>query len=303
MTQNIEMTTLDLRYESYRLKQSMHESKLLESIRHRGIEEPLEGIDVNGTHVLLNGFKRYRCAQKLGIGIVPYISLSEDEVTGLLSMLNISNTKTLNILEQSKFIDHLKHVHNLSVSDISNHLNKSKSWVSMRLNLNAEMTDSMRDLLFSGTFPVYSYMYTLRQFMRMNNVDKKEVEQFMNAVSGKNLSIREIEQIAHGYFRGPDSFREQIISGHIDLAFQKLSEIPKDSEGCNNFERSLLKDLEMLQKYMQLTIGKTNSSKLKTPSFFAQANLLTAGILSRSPVFFQLMRALHDKSGSEKNDL
>jgi len=37
----------------------------------------------------------------------------------------------------------------------------------MRLGLIAEMSATIRAKLFSGTFPVYSYMYTLRQFMRM----------------------------------------------------------------------------------------------------------------------------------------
>ena len=44
----------------------------------------------------------------------------------------------------------------------------------------------------------------------MNGVKKQEIEDFVVAVSGKKLSVREIEQLAHGYFRGPESFREAI---------------------------------------------------------------------------------------------
>ena len=50
--------------------------------------------------------------------------------------------------------------------------------------------------------PVYSYMVTLRPFMRMNDVTPQEIENFMRAVAGAKLSIREIELLAHGYFRG-----------------------------------------------------------------------------------------------------
>jgi hypothetical protein len=42
----------------------------------------------------------------------------------------------------------------------------------------------------------------------------------------------------------------------------------------------LLKDLEITQKYMQRVMGKSEDRRLKTPAFFAQAHLLTAGILS-----------------------
>ena len=43
----------------------------------------------------------------------------------------------------------------------------------MRLGLISEMSAAIRAKLFSGAFPVYSYMYTVRQFMRMNGVEVK----------------------------------------------------------------------------------------------------------------------------------
>jgi hypothetical protein len=98
----------------------------------RGIEEPLEGVEVRGASLLLNGFKRYRCARKLGIGVVPYMSLGEDETTAILSLLRISNDRTRGILEQAGFIDELKNLHKMSVADIAEKLSRSKSWVSMR---------------------------------------------------------------------------------------------------------------------------------------------------------------------------
>ena len=58
--------------------------------------------------ILLNGFKRYRCASKLRIRMVPYASLGEDEVAGILNLLRISNDRSLRILEQARFIDELK---------------------------------------------------------------------------------------------------------------------------------------------------------------------------------------------------
>ena len=67
MAREIELSTLDLRYESYRMKQPAAEARLLASMAQRGIEEPLEGVDRQEASILLNGFKRYRCARKLGI--------------------------------------------------------------------------------------------------------------------------------------------------------------------------------------------------------------------------------------------
>ena len=297
MAQEIELSTLDLRYESFRMRNEALEARLLSSIAQSGIEEPLEGVDRQGASILLNGFKRYRCARKLGIGIAPYTSLGEDEAVGIMSLLRTSNNKTLSILEQAGFIDELKNLHRMGVTEIATELSRSKAWVSMRLGFIGEMSPKIRQKLFAGAFPVYPYMYTLRQFMRMNGVKKSEVEDFVVALSGKRLSVRDIEQLAHGYFRGPESFREEIRSGNIALSLDRMRRVSADPDGCNDFERALLKDLEITQKYMQRVMGKATDRRLLTRSFHAQANLLTAGILSRASAFFQALRGLHDRSG------
>lgn len=279
------------------MKNRAQEGRLLSSIAERGIEEPLEGVDAHGVRVLLNGFKRYRCARKLGIGTVPYASLGEDEATGIVALLKLSNTKSLGILEQAGFIDELRSVHKLSVAQIAEQLSRSKSWVSMRAGLIGEMSEGVRRALFSGAFPVYPYMYTLRQFMRMNTGGKQEVDEFVAALSGKRLSVRDVEQLAHGYFRGPESFREQIRAGNVALPLEELRQADRGADGCNPFEQGLLKDLEITGKYMQRVMGKSGDRRLKTRTFHAQANLLTAGILSRSAAFLETVRQLHDRTG------
>jgi hypothetical protein len=297
MIREVELATLDLRYEGHRMKQPALEARLLTSIAERGIEEPLEGADVGEGGILLNGFKRYRCARKLGIGRAPYTSLGEDEAVAIMSLLRTSNNKALGILEQAGFIDELKNVHKMSVAEIAGELSRSKGWVSMRTGLIDELGPRVREKLFAGVFPVYSYMYTLRPFMRMNGAKKSEVEGFVEALSGKGVSVRDIEYLAHGYFRGPESFREEIRRGNIALPLRRLREAPEDPRGCNDFERGLLKDLEITQKYMQRVTGKSGDVRLESRAFHAQANLLTAGILSRERAFIEAVRGLHDRSG------
>jgi len=303
MAREVELSILDLRYESYRMRNPALEGRLLASIAQRGIEEPLEGVDTNDQILLLNGFKRYRCARRLGIGKAPYASLGQDEVVGIMNLLRVSNNRSLGIVEQARFIDELRKLHKMTVAEIAAELSRSKAWVSMRLGLIGEMSEKVRQEIFSGRFPIYAYMYTLRQFMRMNGVKKQEIEDFVVAVSGKKLSLREVEQLAHGYFRGPESFREVIQSGHVGLPLQWMKSVPEDVEGCNEFEGALLKDLEITHKYIRRVIGKSDDRRLKTRSFHAQAHLLTAGILSKARAFFEMLRKLHDRSGQTHGDL
>jgi len=303
MTRSVELSALDLRYESYRMRNPAAEARLLASIAERGIEEALEGVEAAGGSILLNGFKRYRCATKLRIRMAPYASLGEDEAAAIVTLLRVSNDRSLTILEQARFIEELRKRNAMSVADISGRLSRSKSWVSMRLGLMGEISEVVREKLFSGGFPVYPYMYTLRQFMRMNGVAKQDIEDFVVALAGKKLSVREIEQLAHGYFRGPASFRETIRQGHVALALDWFRQVPEDPDGSNEFERVLLKDLEITQKYIQRAMGKSQDRRLKTPAFFAQAHLLTAGILSQGRAFFEAMRKLHDRCGQTASGL
>jgi hypothetical protein len=297
MPHAVEISSLDLRYEHLRMKNRTQEGRVLSSVAECGIEEPLEGVECGGARVLLNGFKRCRCARKLGIEIVPYTSLGADEAAGIVALLRLSNTKSLSILEQAGFIDELRSLQQLSVAEIAELLSRSTGWVSMRCGLIGEMTERIRQTLFSGQFPVYPYMYTLRQFMRMNAVSAQDVEQFVVALSGKGLSVRDIEHLAHGYFRGPEALREQIQAGNVALPLSQLRERGEAPHGCNPFERGLLKDLELSGKYMQRVMVKSQDRRLETGAFHAQANLLSAGILSRSKVFLQTVRQLHDRSG------
>lgn len=298
MANEVELASLDLRYECFRLKAAALEERLLVSLATRGIQEPLEGVEVGGHNVLLNGFKRYRCARQLRLATVPYSSLGQDEAAAIVGLLRASNERALSILEQAAFIDELKSARHWSVADIAAALSRSKAWVSMRLGLIARMSEPVRRQLFAGAFPVYSFMYCLHQFMRMNGVKAEQIQEFVLAVSGKGLSVREIEQLAHGFFRGPESFREEIRKGNLALPLERMRQVPQSPDGCSQFERVLLGDLEILAKYMQRVMGKSQEQdKLTSRAFHAQCLMLSAGILSRSRAFFHTLRQLHDRNG------
>jgi hypothetical protein len=297
MPENIELNTLDLRYQDYRLRDDAREARLLSSIAQRGIEEPLEGVDTPAGRLLLNGFKRFRCAKKLYIGAVPYVSLGDEEAAGILMLMRIRTDQGLGILEQAKFVVDLLTIHGMGLADVAETLGRSKGWVSMRSSLLNEMSEEIQKILFAGKFPVYCYMYTLRPFRRMNGVTGEEIERFIQAVSGKRLSVRDIELLAHGYFRGPDSLREAIGQGKWNWSLEQMKNVPETCEGCNDFERVLLKDLQAVQKLMQRIMAKCHNDRLQSRAFFAQANLLLGSLLTKLKPFGERMKELHDRSG------
>jgi hypothetical protein len=272
MRENVELSSLDLRYEGHRLRDDAREARVLASIAVRGIEDPLEGVDTCESRFLLNGFKRCRSAKKLGLDCVPYVSLGQEEATAILSLMRVSTDKTLGILEQARFLGDLLTIHGMSVAEVAQTLSRSKGWVSMRRRLLEEISPPIQEILFRGAFPVYSYMYTLRPFMRMNAATAEQIARFVESVAGKRLSVRDIELLAHAYFRGTASLRD-------------------------TFERGLLHDLEVLQKSMQRVMAKCGDGRLEGRAFFAQANLLSGALLSTLKPFSGRMKELYDRSG------
>jgi hypothetical protein len=297
MVEQVEITSFDLRYRGYRMRCPSVEKALLLSILEKGIRDPLQGIDIEPSRILLDGFKRYRCAKKLGLGIVPYRSLGSDEVGGIIELIRMSNATSLGILEQAKLIDELKNVHHMSVSQIARLVDKSKGWVGMRIGIIGQMSPLVMGKIFDGKFPVYAYMYTLRPFIRMNGVNKKEIDEFVAAVAGEKLSIRDIEILANGYFKGGDELRKQIKDGDISWALTRLKQTSSNADDCTELERQMLKELEITRKYMQRVTCKSQDKRFATNGFFAQANLLSGGILKQLDPFAQAIRQFYDRTG------
>ena len=150
MTREVELSALDLRYESYRMRNPALEARLLASIAERGIEEPLEGVDGGRPH-FAERVQALSLRAKLRIRMAPYASLGEDEALGIVNLLRVSNDRSLTILEQARFIDELTKQCKMTVADIAAELSRSKSWVSMRRGLMGEMTPKVREKLFSGS--------------------------------------------------------------------------------------------------------------------------------------------------------
>ena len=301
--QEVEISTIDLRYESYRMKSKGTEKALLASIVEHGIRDPLQGADTNGSHILLDGFKRYRCAKHLGIAVVPYLSLGEDRPLAIITLLRISNAKSLSILEQARLIDELKTEYAMGTREIAELLERSSSWVSVRTGIIGEMSSAVMDRVFAGEFPTYSYLYTLRQFMRINRVSQEEVEEFVQAVSGKHLSTRDIDLLAHGYFKGSEDFRQQLRRGNISWSLSRLKQTSAQASGCTEVEKRMLKDLEIVQKYMQRVTVGSKDPRLKTNSFYSQANLLAGAIVRHREQFSTAMREFYDRSGRAEGHL
>lgn len=295
----VEVDAISTRYENIRLKDKYREKQLLESIAEQGIREPLQCVKQDEVYVLLDGFKRLRCCRKLKINCVPVGVIGEDVAASILHVIRLSNEKTLNIVEQAGFVDELHKAYGLSINEIAKQLERSKAWVSVRLGILEEMSETVRKEVFDGRFPLRSYMYTLRQFTRVNKVPIKLTDQFVKAVSGKGLSQRNIEKLAYGYFRGNEMVRNQIDTGKVEWTLKQMTDEASvrfnGEPELSREEASLIRDLELCQKYIAKVRRGLPGENERSDAFKRTARLLTGGILEKLADFGKEIKEFHDR--------
>lgn len=303
-TNTAEISQFDRCFEGYRIQNKVQEQGIRESVRLNGILEPLEVIEKDGKLVLLNGFKRIFAAQKLGIHILPWISIGKNEIEGVVNLIRQSNSKRLNILEEAKFLKSLTQENKKSYAEISCLLDKSVSWISMRIQLLKGLDKDIEAILFSGTFPVYAYMYILRPFIRMKGISQQEIRELVKLLSGQNLSVRQIEYLAEAWFRGPETVKEQLRAGQIKQVLKWIQKIAQqDTNQCTEQECRMLRMLEMILEYMKQFLVFCENEKLKSNSYRCQAHYLTNAILSKSSPYLERMKIYHDHLGQKTIDL
>jgi len=195
MSQIVERSSLDLRYQSYRLRNDAAEARLLTSIIERGIQEPLKGVDVPQGRRLLDGFRRCRCAETLHIECVPYVSVGEEEATGIIHLMRVDQQKPLNILEQAKFVAELLTTHALSVADVAESLSRSKAWSARAAACSRRSARPSRRSCFAAAF-LSTRTWSPCGRHAHERCRTEEIEAFVQALAGQPLSVREIEWLA-----------------------------------------------------------------------------------------------------------
>jgi hypothetical protein len=173
-------------------------------------------------------------------------------------------------------------------------LEKSKAWVSVRSGIIKQMSSCVAEHIFAGRFPVYCFMYTLRSFMRLNGVKTQDIDTFVQSVAGKNLSIRNIDLLAHGYFKGPEDFRKQIRKGNLQWVLQRLKKPVDVNTTCTKAEQGIIRMLEICLQYMQKLTARCATCRFKTEAFLVEANLLSGGIIRQMDSFIKAIGDFYD---------
>lgn len=299
--ETIELAALDIRLEHTRHKDIDAERRLLSSIMARDIQDPLQ-VSACGdadVYVLLDGFKRYRCAKKLHISMVPVRCIAQDVPQGVMTLLRHTSAGTLSIMEQAALIEELHKRYSLSIYDIALRLERSPSWVSMRLGIVEQLSDVVRTKIMSGAFPARAYMYGIKGFTRVNSISQELVDAFVTAVSGKGLSTRNLSTLSHAYFTGGPALRQLISEGDVRRALAMVTaDAPLKNDGPrDDTSQGIARELKIVALAMGRIIAGGRQAPVNTASLCQYVNLWSDTILKRLEAFSTMIKELYDRSG------
>jgi hypothetical protein len=302
VVETIELNSVDLRFEHTRQKDTDIERQLLSSIMERDILDPLQISVCKDARcpVLLDGFKRYRCARKLNINIIPVHCIGEDVVDGVLCLLRRESVRGLSILEQAGMIEELHKTYGLSIYTIATRLCRSPSWVSMRLGMLGELSELVRGKIMSGAFPARAYMYGIKGFTRVNKISSDRVDVFVEAVSGKGLGTRDLHVLSKAYFTGGLAMERLILEGDAHQAVKLLT-----TQHCTTSEttltavqQSFVNNLKTVAGIMRHIVVTASSMNTGSGRYMQYINTWSAAIDKNLAAFSQTIKELHDISGS-----
>jgi len=306
--ETIELCHLDLRLEQIRMRNNAVEQALLQSIAQCGIQDPLHVAGGNDSreYILLDGFKRYRCARKLGIGMAPAECIAGDLTAGILAVMRRSNYDSgITTLEQAALIEELHRRCGLTIYAIAEQLGRSPSWVSVRLGMIEDLSPLVREKIMTGAFPARAYMYGIATFTRVNMIGTDRVDAFVGAVSGKGLSTRELFVLSRAYFTGGKAIERLILEGGAHRALRLLSAASEGVEDATLNERELefIKDLVATSAGINRIVANVADVGDGTASFMQYVNLWSAAIMRRQDEFSKVIKELYDRSGPSGRDI
>jgi ParB/RepB/Spo0J family partition protein len=296
----IEMAAIDLRLEYTRSKDTDRERRLLTSIMQQDIMEPLlvSQCKQQGTYILNDGFKRYRCAKKLNRKIIPAESIADDVAAGVVSLLRRQQSRALNIMEQAALLEHLHQKQEMSIYTIAQRLEHSPSWVSMRLNILGQMSESVRSKIMSGQFPARAYLYEIKKFTRVNGVSMQRVDAFVEAVSGKGLSTRQLGLLSRAYFAGSALIERLVGEGDVHRALDILRDNQNGppADAMDERQRLFVKELKSINRQMAQLSNKALEILPCTAVWMEQINQWSGAVIQQLEPFNKSIMGLYDRS-------
>jgi ParB family transcriptional regulator, chromosome partitioning protein len=163
--------------------------ELAESIREKGIIQPLLVRKVDDGYELIAGERRWRAAQKAGLTEIPVL-VREAEPTSQLELALIENIQRqdLNAMEEAEAYQRLIHDFNISQEEVARRVGKDRSSIANFLRL-MKLSPWIQEKIAEGAL---SFGHAKCLLSLESTLDQKKMAE---TVIEKGLSVRDLERM------------------------------------------------------------------------------------------------------------
>ncbi len=171
--------------------------ELAESIKERGILEPLIVRRLDQGYELIVGERRWRAAQKAGLKEVPVL-VKEVEGSDALEISLVENLQRedLNPIEEAEAFKHLTEEFNISQADLSTRIGKDRTTITNTIRL-LKLPPEVRSQILQNRITSGH----ARAILSLETKEKQK--ELCNLIIKKGLSVREAEAMAKRWSEKP----------------------------------------------------------------------------------------------------
>lgn len=186
---SLHLSDFDLRFDRYRLVQPKADLLMARSLAKYSQLAPVVYCQLEGSLVLVDGFKRLRASRTLkGVTSLQARLLEVDEQAAKAAIFNLNRVSSRpNELEESWIIYALVHDDRLPQIEVAQMLGRHKSWVNRRLALVERLSDEAREALKLG-------LVTPTQARHLTQLPRGNQNAAMRCATEHALTSRELSE-------------------------------------------------------------------------------------------------------------
>lgn len=203
----LELHQLELRYERLRKRAPVAERALVGALAEHGQKLPIVVIEADGRYIVIDGYKRLRALKRLSRDTVIAADWRMTELEALLLERRLRASGE-DALDQAWLLAELQERFGLSLEELANRFDRSKSWVSRRLGLIQTLPESIQAQVRAGQLSAHAAMKYLLPLARANG---QAATQLGAAIALLKLSSRQVGTLYTGWQSGGARTRELIV--------------------------------------------------------------------------------------------
>ena len=242
----LNLDSLDLKYERLSVRQPAAERRLLASLGETGQQSPV--IVVAGTepgrYVVVDGHRRVRALKRLKADVAKATVWEMPEAEALATAYQMGAQGKRGAFEEGWLVAELHRAWRWSLGEVAERLVRSKSWVSKRLALVEELPDWMAEEVASGRLGAHAAANFLVPLTRVNGEDGRRLAE---RIRGLGLSNRQMGELYACYRAAAAAVRRRIVEDPaLFLKARSAAKEARAEAGLDEKQQRCVKSLELI---------------------------------------------------------